>query len=106
MAFGALGTALSEALAGLGGGGRKFVGGRWIQYAKPDDERAYCKRCGLVMNDSEPMGRFPEWRHKMTGRCVNDGFSFSAGSAYVDNIRRKAGVVRFVRKRNRRRRRR
>jgi hypothetical protein len=28
------------------------------------------------MDDCEPMGRDPEWFHKRTGRCENDGRSF------------------------------
>lgn len=42
--------------------------------------RGFCTRCGLVIDDSEPFSAVPEWFHKITGRCPNDGDFFLPGT--------------------------
>ena len=72
-------------------GFKRLATGKVIKLGAERRDRGYCERCGLVMDDAEPMGAHPEWRHKATGRCPNDGESFSPGTEHA----RRAKVVPF-----------
>jgi len=57
-------------------------------------ERAVCRRCGMVMDDCEPMGATEFWHKKkhadgMPSKCKNAGKPFYPGDSEIEPFMRK-----------------
>lgn len=78
-------------------GYKRTPAGKVIKLGSSRGDRGYCTKCGLVMDDMEPFGAVPEWFHKVTSRCDNDGAGFLPGT----DLAKKHGIVPFQPKRNR-----